>query len=204
MEVPVHRRRSRRVPLCIHELHVLECSHPESGDDIVLQLRKSHAETRMPADAPANPAVLLLLVLSTVGEVALRVESLWIRVDVRIEMNIDDSKSGVCIWWNHFCAFLVERDRSAGDVLAESGARKLQADALFEYKIGGLELELPGFHGNMHETIDEWEGRIGTVAIGDTFCLFQNQVVPFLVVGQVKKHPGSVDSGVELTGEEGA
>jgi len=186
VEVPINRRKFRRSTLRIHQLHVLESSHPESSDDIVLQLREPHTKTRMPANAPANISKLLVLVLGTVGEEPLGVESLRVGVDASVAVDVTDSESGVSVRGDDFCAFFVERDGPTGDVLAESGAGELQADALPEHEIGHWELGLPGFRGDLHEAVDERDGRIGAVTVGNGFYLFENPVVPFLVLGQVE------------------
>ena len=202
VEVPVNSRKSRRVALRIHQLHVLESSHPEGGDDVVLQLREPHAEARMSADAPANISKLLVLVLGTVGEVSLGVESLRVGVDASIAVDVTNSERGVSVGRDDFGAFFVERDGSTRDILAESSARKLQADALPEHKVGHWELGLPGFRRDLHEAVDERNGGIGAVAVGNRFYLFENPVVPFLVFGQIEQYPCGVDSRIELTGKQ--
>ena len=140
----------------------------------------------MPANAPANISKLLVLVLGTVGEEPLGVESLRVGVDASVAVDVTNGERGVSVRRDDFCAFFVERDWSTGDVLAESGAGELQADALPEYEIGHGELGLPGFCRDLHEAVDERNGRIGAVTVGNGFYLFENPVVPFLVLGQVE------------------
>ena len=55
----------------------------------------------------------------------------------------------------------------------------------------------------MHEAVDEREGSIEAVTVSGGFYLFENAVVPFLVLGQIEQNPCGVDSRVELAGEEG-
>lgn len=156
----------------------------------------------MPANAPANISKLLVLILGTVGEVPLWVESLRVGIDASVAVDVANSERGVSVRGDDFCAFFVERDGSTGDVLAESSAGELQADALPEYKIGHGELGLPGFRRDLHEAVDERDRRIGAVTVGNGLYLFENPVVPFLVFGQVEQYPCSVDSRIELAGEE--
>jgi hypothetical protein len=137
----------------------------------------------MPANAPANISKLLVLVLGTVGEEPLGVESLRVSVDASVAVDVTNSERGVSVRRDDFCAFFVKRDWSTGDVLAESGAGKLQTDALPEHEIGHRELGFPGFRRDLHKAVDERNGRIRAVTVGNGFYLVENPVVPFLVFG---------------------
>lgn len=194
VQVPIHSRKSRRLAILIHQLHVLESSHPESSDDIILQLRKPHTKTRIPTNTPANITKLLVLVFSTVGEKPLGIERLRVSVDFRVAVNVNDGESGICVRRDDFCAFFVERNGATRDVLAESSAGELQADALPEDEIDHWEFGLPGLRRDLHKAVDERDGRIGAVAVSGGFYLFENPVVPFLVFGQIEQNPGGVDS----------
>jgi hypothetical protein len=202
MKIHVDLRRRRLLTLRIDQLHTFKTRHPHRRDDIILELRESHAKTRVSADAPSDPAVLLVLVFCAAGQVSRRVETVGIGVCVGISVDVGNVERGVAVCRNDFSALLVHGDRSTRQILPESGAGELQANGLFEYEVNGWEFGLPRFHGDLHKAIDEWERGIGAMAIGGGLDFFSNQLMPVIIVSQIKQHPRSVDSRVELACEE--
>jgi hypothetical protein len=202
VQVHVDLWRRSLLALCINQLHLFETRHPHRGDDIVLKLRETHAKTRVPADAPSDPAVLLILVFRAAGQVSFRVETIGVGVSVWISVDVGNVQCGVAVCRNDLGALLVHGDGSTGRVLAESGAGELQSNSLFEHEVEGREFGFPRFHGNVHKAIDEWERSISAMAIGGGLDFFSDQLMPVIVVSQIKQHPRSVDSRVELACEE--
>lgn len=204
VRITIDRRRLRRFPLRIHQLRLRKPRHPKRRDDVVLQLRKPHAQARMPAHTPPDPGVRFPLVFRAIGQVTRRIPRRGVPVDRRVAVDFGKGHSGVGFLRHGFGAGFVQGDGRVGGVLAEESAAADQADVLFQAEVDGGKFGFPGFDGDAHQAVDEGEGGVGAVAVGDGGDFFVDQVVPVRVFAEVDEDPGGVDAGVELACEEGA
>lgn len=173
----------------------------ESGEDVILQLRKSLSRTRMPGNTPSDKRILLRLALCAAGQVAARVPAVRLGIDFWVHVNFGN---------------VVHDARPVGDgvvsvleflargIAAEGRARRLQADALCEAHLENLEFGFPGLVRDGGQTLWQREGGVCRVFIGDGFDLVAGASLPFRGLGEVDEDPSGIDSGVELACKEGA
>lgn len=192
----------QRIALPILRL-IIEHRHEDGSDNHHLEFRESHAQARVPTDAPANISKVYFLVLATLEPG--RVEFFRVGIDLRVHVHVVDQVHGEGVLGNDLACFLGDDHILAGDVVAEGGAHHLQPDALTQGQIDGGKLRLPRIH--IQRGKDLLLGLVwlrGVPVAGENTVDFGlDSIVPFFIRCEVDEEPRSIDTRVELTSEQG-
>ena len=78
----------------------------------------------------------------------------------------------------------------------------MQPNTVFETAIEEGELHFPSLDRNVRELINKRRFGVRVVFPGNSCDLFASPSHPLRVVGQIAKHPSSVNTAVNLTSEE--
>jgi hypothetical protein len=73
------------MPILICKVEVEHCAE-ECRDDVLFELRKFHAQTRMTASTPAEEGKLVFLIFCTIWKVASGIPFVRLRERLRVEM----------------------------------------------------------------------------------------------------------------------